>query len=181
VAQLLKDSLAILSEKLTNPENLFVNMNRKPAKVVDISNPKMLTFTCLRNWLLPSLMEFLSHNTHVEYPQRIFEVGYAVVFDARKETQTRNVQKLVGVITHSTANFTEAKSVLDALFLNLGVQYGIKEGKHNSFIEGRLGKILVNSREVGLLGELHPKVLEAWNLENPAAGFEINLNKIFGM
>lgn len=169
----------VLTFTLSNPENLFVKMNQRPEKVVEISNPKMLTFTCLRNWLLPSLMGFLSHNTHVEYPQRMFEVGYAVVFDKKKETQTRSIEKLACVTIHPNANFTEAKSVLDALFLNLGIQDDIKESKHSSFIEGRIGRILVNDKVVGIIGEIHPNVLEAWKLENPTAAFEINLNKIF--
>lgn len=169
----------VLTFTMSNPEILFFKMNQKPEKVVEISNPKMLTFTCLRNWLLPSLMEFLSHNTHVEYPQKIFEVGYAVVFDKKKETQTRDIEKLACVTIHPNANFTEAKSVLDALFLNLGRQHDIKQAKHNSFIEGRIGRIFVNGKVVGVIGEIHPKVLEAWKLENSAAAFEINLNKVF--
>jgi len=59
-----------LTFTMTNPETLQTKMNKKLEKVVEIANPRMVTFTCLRNWLLPSLMEFLSHNTHVEYPQK---------------------------------------------------------------------------------------------------------------
>ena len=167
-----------LTFTMTSPENLFAKMNLKPERVVEVVNPKILTLTCLRNWLLPSLMEFLSHNTHVEYPQRIFEAGYAVVFDRERENQTRDVKKLACVSVHPNANFTEIKSVTDALFLNLGVKYDLEESEHKSFIQGRTGKVLVNGKEIGIIGEIHPRVLEIWKLENPAVALEISLDEI---
>jgi len=163
---------------MSNPETLFSKMNLKAGKVVEISNPKMLTFTCLRNWLLPSLMEFLSHNTHVEYPQKVFEASGVTVFDEKEENKTRDIQKLACAIIHANANFTEIKAILNALFLNLGLKYRIRESKHDSFIDGRNGKIIVENKEVGIIGEIHPKVLEAWKLENPVSAFEINLEEI---
>jgi len=168
----------ILSFTMTNPENLFTKMNIEPRRVVEVANPKILSFTCLRNWLLPSLMEFLSRNTHVEYPQRIFEVGYCVTFDEKRENKTRDEEKLASVTIHSNANFTEMKAVLDAVLQNLETQYKLEETKHGSFIEGRTGEIIVHNEKIGIIGEIHPKVLENWKLENPAAAFEINLDKL---
>jgi phenylalanyl-tRNA synthetase beta chain len=168
----------VLTFTMSNPETLFKKMNLKPEKVVEISNPKMLTFTCLRNWLLPSLMEFLSHNTHVEYPQKVFEAGYVTVFDRKEENRTKDIRKLACAIIHANANFTEAKAILDTLFLNLGLKYSIRESRHESFIDGRVGKILVKNEEIGAIGEIHPKVLETWKLENPVSVFEIDLEEI---
>lgn len=168
----------ILTFTMSNQETLFKKMNLKAEKVVEISNPKMLTFTCLRNWLLPSLIEFLSHNTHVEYPQRIFEAGYVTIFDKKEENRTKDIQKLACTIIHANANFTEVKAILDSLFLNLGLKYDIRESKHDIFIDGRIGKILVKNKEIGVIGEIHPKVLEGWKLENPVSAFEINIEEL---
>jgi len=168
----------ILTFTMSNQETLFKKMNLKAEKVVEISNPKMLTFTCLRNWLLPSLIEFLSHNTHVEYPQRVFEAGYVTIFDKKKENRTKDIQKLACAIIHANANFTEVKAILDSLFLNLGLKYDIRESKHESFIDGRIGKIMVENKEIGVIGEIHPKVLETWKLENPVSAFEINIEEL---
>ncbi len=169
----------ILTFTLTNPGNLFSQMNMKPERVIEVSNPKVLTFTCLRNWLFPSLMELLSHNTHVEYPQKVFEVGYTVSFDKKEETRTRDIKKLASITAHPHANFTEARSVIDTVALNLGMMCEIEEAEHASFINGRAGQVLVNGKEVGIIGEIHPAVLENWKIEIPAAGFEIDLNEAF--
>lgn len=169
----------ILTFTMTSPENMQTKMNKKREKVVEIANPKMATLTCLRNWLLPSLMEFLSHNTHVEYPQKIFEVGYAVVFDEEAETRTRNIVKLSCVTAHPNATFTEIKSCLGALFLNMGLkQWKIREAMHPSFIAGRAAKIYCKNREIGIIGEIHPQVLNNFELKNPVGAFEINIEEI---
>jgi phenylalanyl-tRNA synthetase beta chain len=49
---------------------------------------------------------------------------------------------------------------------------------HPSFVEGRVGTAKINAVNVGVLGEIHPQVLEAWKLENPVAAFEINMQKV---
>ncbi|MCW4019666.1 MAG: phenylalanine--tRNA ligase subunit beta, partial [Candidatus Bathyarchaeota archaeon] len=168
----------VLTYTMTSLEALFAKMNLEPERVVEIANPKLTSMTCLRRWLIPSLMEFLSHNVHVEYPQKIFEAGYCVVHDKEQENKTQDIEKLACVTTHSNANFTEAKSLLDALLTNLGIKYQLEPVNHGSFIEGRTGRILVENGEAGIIGELHPEVLQNWNLENPAAAFELNLGKL---
>jgi phenylalanyl-tRNA synthetase beta chain len=168
----------VLTYTLTSPENLFAKMNCEKTSIVEIANPKVVTMTCLRNWLLPSLMEFLSNNQSVEFPQKIFELGKVTLLDETRETKTRDEEWLAAATSHVNASFTEIKSVLDVFFMNLGVNWQIKETSHPSFIEGRVGEAIVNGVNVGVLGEVNPQVLEAWKLENPVAAFEVNMQKI---
>ncbi|MEM3627161.1 MAG: phenylalanine--tRNA ligase subunit beta [Candidatus Bathyarchaeia archaeon] len=168
----------VLTYTLTNPENLFVKMNCRKKRIIEIANPKVQTLTCLRSWLLPSLMEFLSNNLHVEYPQKIFELGIVTLPDVKGETKTRDEERLAAVIAHANANFSEIKSVLDAFFMNFGLEWKIKGVKHPTFIEGRVGTVTIGGANVGILGEIHPKVLEAWKLENPVAAFELNMQNL---
>jgi phenylalanyl-tRNA synthetase beta chain len=134
--------------------------------------------TCLRNWLLPSLLEFLSNNQSVEFPQKVFELGKVTLLDEKRETRTRDEEWLAAVISHPNASFSEIKSVLDAFFMNLGVNWQIRETLHPSFIEGRVGAAEIDGVNVGVLGEIHPQVLGAWKLENPTAAFEINMQEL---
>jgi phenylalanyl-tRNA synthetase beta chain len=168
----------ILNYTMTNPDNLFAKMNREKTRIVEIANPKVATMTCLRNWLLPSLMEFLSNNQSVEFPQKIFELGKITLLDKKRETKTRDEEWLAAAISHANASFSEIKSALDAFFANLGLKWQIRETLHPSFIDGRVGAAIVNGVNVGVLGEINPQVLGAWKLENPTAAFEINMQKI---
>jgi phenylalanyl-tRNA synthetase beta chain len=173
-----------LTYTMTNPENLFGRMNvtedvaGQLGRKVDIANPKVVTMTCLRNWLLPSLMEFLSNNKSVEFPQRIFELGEITQLDETQETRTRDEEWLAAAISHPTASFSEIKSVLDSFFMNLGVKWQIKTTNHPSFIDGRVGAVVAEGVSLGFVGEINPQVLVAWDLENPTAAFELNLARI---
>jgi phenylalanyl-tRNA synthetase beta chain len=168
----------ILTYNMTNPQSLFTKMNLKKQKTVELANPKVQTLTCLRSWLLPSLMEFFSCNLHIEYPQKIFELGPVTVLDEKAETRTRDDDTLAAAVSHGNASFTEVKSILDALLMNLGLRWQIRGVKHPSFIEGRAGTVTVDKTEVGMIGEVHPQVLQNWTLENPVAAFELNMYKI---
>ncbi|MEM1550546.1 MAG: phenylalanine--tRNA ligase subunit beta, partial [Candidatus Bathyarchaeia archaeon] len=169
----------VLTFSMSNPTTLFVKMNIPCGNIIEVVNPKVSSMTCLRSWMIPSLMEFLSHNTHAEYPQKIFEVGYCVIRDEGLPNKARDVEKLACITIHSGASFSEIKSVLDALFTNIGLEYTLEETEHGSFIEGRVGKIIAGGEEIGIIGEIHPQVLENWGLENPAAALEIDLDKMW--
>ena len=62
---------------------------------------------------------------------------------------------------------------------HLGFEYEIEEVEHGSFIPGRAGKIIVNGRDIGIIGEVHPQVLENWNIEVPVVAFEIFLRPLY--
>jgi len=58
----------------------------------------------------------------------------------------------------------------------LGKDCAIEKAAHPSFIPGRVAKILIGNKDAGLIGELHPKVLENWQLIMPVSVFEIDVN-----
>jgi phenylalanyl-tRNA synthetase beta chain len=168
----------ILSYTLTSKENLFEKMNLAPSEVAEIENPISSRWSVFRNWLLPSLLEFLSHNKHVEYPQKIFEIGKVVLIDEEAETRTRDVLKLACCMSDAKVSYEEISSVLDAFLSSVEVEYRLRATKHPSFIEGRVAEILINGKSVGIIGEVSPKVLENWNLDMPVVGFEIEVDLI---
>jgi len=168
----------ILTPTLTSPETLFKKMNQPPSPLIELSNPQVLTMTCLRNQLLPGIISFLGINQSVEFPQKIFELGKITLIAPSKETCTQDQDWLSAATSHPNANFSEIKSTLDAFMTNFDIQFQIKQTTHPSFIEGRIGKLLVDNTEIGLIGEINPLVLEQWKLENPTAAFELNLQTL---
>jgi phenylalanyl-tRNA synthetase beta chain len=171
----------VLTFTLTNPENLFRKMKCKKERIIEILNPKVNTLTCLRDWLLPSLIEFVSNNLHVKCPQKLFEMGKVTFLDEERETRTRDEDRLAAVIYDSKASLTEVKSTLEAFMMNFGLECRIKETEHPSFIKGRVGEAIVEGTEVGILGEISPAVLENWKLENPTAALELDIEKVINI
>ncbi|WP_297516673.1 phenylalanine--tRNA ligase subunit beta, partial [Thermococcus sp.] len=178
----------VMTFNLTNREAQYGKMNLEygrdyfnnpPAELVEIENPISPKWSALRNWLLPSLLDFLSQNTHEEYPQRLFEVGKATLIDESRETKTVSESKLAVVLAQPRVTFTDAKEILDSVMRHLGFEYELEEVEHPSFIPGRVGKIIVNGKAIGVIGEIHPEVLEKWGIEMPVAGFELFLRPLY--
>jgi phenylalanyl-tRNA synthetase beta chain len=163
------------SLNLTNKNDLFKKMHLNTDRVVEIENPVSSTYSCLRNNLLPSLMNLLSQNTSSEYPQKVFEIGQTANVDEKSENKTEEMTKIAIAVSHSNAGFTEMKQTIDYLFRSLKIDYRINSSEHPSFIPGRIAEIIVNSRPIGIFGEIHPKVIESWKLEMPVSAAEIDL------
>ncbi len=162
-----------------HPEECADYFNHPPAELVEIENPISPKWSALRSWLLPSLLDFLSQNTHEEYPQKIFEVGKATLIDESRETKTVSESKLAVALAHPRVTFTEAKEILDSVMRHFGFEYELEEVEHPSFIPGRAGKIVVGGKAIGVIGEVHPTVLENWGLEMPVATFELFLRPLY--
>lgn len=167
-----------LSYILTNKRNLFEKMNLREGSVVEIENTVSANWSVFRTWLLPSLLEFLSRNKHVEYPQRIFEIGDVVNLDNREETKTRDTRKLAVTLTDNSVGYEDISSMLDSLLRGLGIKYTLNRIEHTSFIRGRVAGIFVKGRKIGLVGEINPLVLEKWDLEKPTVGLELDLSAL---
>ncbi len=139
---------------------------------VPLMHPLTEEHTIVRTDILPKLLEVLSRNKHHPMPQKIFEVGDAVI-------GMKNRLRLAACITHSKANFAEIRSVVQAVMRELDLKWDVKESEDPAFIEGRRADIIVNGRKIGVFGEIHPEVLERFELVNPVAAFEIDLTDVF--
>jgi len=173
----------VLTYALTSPVVVSDNMQSGEGRLVELLNPRMTTHTVLRNRLLPSLLEMLSHNTHVDYPQRIFEIGPCISRGGNQMTPIQETRKLGAVTIHANAGFTEIRSSLDALVENEGRSFQIRDKEDPSFLSGRCGAIICkDGREAGIIGEVNPRVIKSWGLNLPAAAFEVELSALpFGV
>jgi len=164
---------------LTNNDIQFRRMRRKPEKTVKIANPTSSEYNIARTSLLPSLMKNLMDNKHESFPQKVFEVSDIINVNMKTECRSERHLHVAGVSAHSTANFTEIKSAVEAFLTNLGLsRWKIKPTSNSSFIEGRVACIQLGNKNIGFLGEIHPEVLNNFELENPVCGFEMNLEHL---
>jgi len=136
-------------------------------------HPISIENTVVRTELLPLLLEFLALNRHRELPQRLFTVGDVV-------DSCLTYQQAAGVSTHLDADFSEAYALADAVLHELSIDYTIRESADPAFIDGRRGDIIVAGNPVGVFGEIHPAVLNAFELENSVAAFECDLRTVPG-
>lgn len=166
----------IMSLMLTNEESHYEKMNQKETDHVEVARPITIDGTMIRESLLNTLLEFLENNKHQDLPQKIFEIGDILYTDDSETLKVRPGKKLAALSCHSTANFTEAKSLINTVLDNLGYTYDIVNSDNSSFLAGRVANVegeSENSKIKGVFGEISPKVISSFELEYPVVGFEI--------
>lgn len=137
----------------------------------------------IRNSLLPGLLRVLAQNQHHDYPQMLFESGVIALPDSSAEHAVREQHVLGITLCHEKADFTSIRQIIDMLTRLLGLQPELAEAQHNSFIHGRCAQLSIGKTSgnapLATFGELHPKVLTAWNLPMPVAAAEIDIDALF--
>ena len=74
-------------------------------------------------------------------------------------------------------DFFDLKGVVETLMIRLGEDGSFEPGEHDAFHPGRCARVRVNGEDVGVMGELHPLVREAFQLpEQPICAAEFDLD-----
>jgi len=166
---------------LTSDEDQFDKMLLEKEKdIVRIAGAKEKRINMVRKWLLPELLKALAHNKDKKYPIKLFEVSDVVILSPEADTGAINKTHLAFLVAHKDANFTEARQYLEYTLQTLGFQEtSFVRTNHPSFIEGRVARVIINGKELGVIGELHPQVILNWGLSIPIAAAEISISDLF--
>ena len=146
---------------------------------VRVAKPVSSDYTCLRTSLIPPLLDFLSENTHVEYPQKVFEVGDVVLVDESLDERSLQDKRLAALYADYKASYEDVQAVLYSLLRILNVRFEVKRDSRGLMIEGRCASVLVDGEVIGFIGEVKPEVLLKFGLQTPVAAFEISLSRLY--
>ncbi|TWT43754.1 Phenylalanine--tRNA ligase beta subunit [Phycisphaerae bacterium RAS1] len=145
-------------------------------RAVKIENPISVEQTICRVSLLPGLLETLSINKQYELPQQIFEVGDCCFVDPASETGAREERIVAAAMISTHAGFADIRAVADAFAHEMGAACAIRPTEHPSFIPGRAAALHDPAgNAIGVMGELHPEVIEAHGLKHAVAVMEMRL------
>ncbi len=166
----------VMSFMLSSPEEQYGRMRLpEPAEdVTRITNPITEHYTTIRTHLVPDLLAFLSKNTHHDYPQSVYEIGHVVLGG-------ENALRTAAVSAHAKAGFTAAKSLAEGVLRDMGhhpSEVGVVEADVASYIPGRCARLTLSGDAVGVFGELHPEVLEAFGIAQPTIALELDLEAL---
>ena len=170
--------LEVSNYHLTNEQNQFLKMGvskKQEQNFIQIKKSKT-DYDILRKDLTACLLRILSENIDSEYPQRIFETGKVFEFENEKISEKENLALAI-----TPGNFTEIKQILEYVFKMIEIKISFEEPEKfpAHFINGRVAKIILKEKEIGFLGEIHPKILRNWKIKMPVALFEVNLEQVF--
>jgi phenylalanyl-tRNA synthetase beta chain len=158
-------------------EDLTENIEREEGNFVKVDNPLSEDYSALRDLITPSLLEVLKQNKHRAYPQEFFETGTVTELD-ESSTGASNRKKMAYIKSGANTDFTDAREKLQVLERDLGLEIDVETDERPFFQDSRAGKILVEGKEIGFIGQFSEQILENWELNHPTAGFELDLEKV---
>ncbi len=162
---------------LTNEENNFDKEGlKRESHAIMLKNSNTETITMMRTWLMPSLLNNLRLSSHESMPQNVFELDMAFSIAEGKPVES---YRLAAVSVSPKSNFNEMKAMVEGMLYAAGVDCDISEFNHPAFIDGRCAKLAFKGKEVGFFGELHPRTLKNFGIEEAAVAIEMQLDPIY--
>ncbi|MFH1651204.1 MAG: phenylalanine--tRNA ligase subunit beta [Chloroflexota bacterium] len=172
------DTLKKLHPEMKEPEPL-------PLRV---ANPMTAEQEYLRPTLRPGLLGAINANRrHEEGNLRFFEMGK--VFLAHGKDLPDEVEVLCAVLGGSREesswrgeaaplDFFDVKGMVEGLLARPGSDIGFVPGEDASLHPARQAAVTLGGEQIGVLGELHPKVAQAFEITEPVFLFEINVSAL---
>ena len=182
----------VMTLVLTSEAAAFGKWRQPPhPRVVRIDNPISVEQTICRVSLLPGLLEVLAVNKQYDLPQQIFEVGDCCFCDESAETGAREERFAAVALIGTRVGYADVRAVADALAHELDVRTEVRPAEQAGFIPGRVAALFRAEppghrprggdrvpEPLGIMGEVHPEVLEAYGLRHPVAVLEVSLTRL---
>ena len=164
-------------QQVVPPEELA---SRPPLRV---ANPVSAEHEYLRPTLRASVLKALGANVRQREGEiALFEASrtYLPEDDALPQEQ----EHVVGVVTgrredrwgrptDEPVDFSDAKGYVEAALASVGVTATFQEATAFGLVPGRTAEVLVDGRKVGTLGQVHPPVATAFDIEQDVYLFEL--------
>ena len=167
------------------------------ANPIRLLNPIASQASVMRTTLLGSLVDVLKRNHSRKIPRiRVFEAGRVYLRDPAATDGPLSVAGLRQPVRIAGAafgpaleeqwgtparpvDFFDVKADVEALCAPLEVR--IEAAQHPALHPGRAGRVLVEGKPAGWLGELHPRLQQAHELPQAVVLFELDVEAIAGV
>jgi len=163
---------------LGSKKDFIDNMNIDASKVIEIANPMSENYQFVRPSIIASLLSAEAGSANAVYPHKIFETGKIAFLCEEENTGTKTIQSLGFLTASGDANFNTAASEVATLLHFLNQEYVVAEANDPRFIPGRQASIMKDGKSIGVFGEVHPQVLENWQITVPCVAGEVNLEEL---
>lgn len=160
-----------------------------------LKNPISQAMSIMRPGLWPGLLQAFLYNKHRQQDRiKLFELGNVFLFNSKTGVVEQN-KKIAGIACgnlfkenwqhiQSKVDLFSIKSDIEAILNCYGNDLKIHfkvirpTESHNNFIGLHVlqsAKIYIGDLQIGMLGALHPNIMNSFSIEEPIFLFEINL------
>ncbi len=151
---------------------------------LQLRNPLSPEMSVLRTTLMPGLLENAQRNRNHQIDTiALFEIGGVFIHDSEETEPERVTGVLAGQIgegvysdPYRSPDFFDIKGLVEGMLEVCGiVDSTLQKADIPTFHPGRNAEVLLGDKQIGVFGEVHPEVLENYDLPYKAYLFEFDL------
>ncbi|RME74607.1 MAG: phenylalanine--tRNA ligase subunit beta, partial [Chloroflexi bacterium] len=168
----------VITYRLTTPQaeaRLLGEDYPNRAEYITLANPSTPERSVMRHSVLNSVLEVAAANTRHHQRVQVFEIGH-IYLPRPDDILPDEPRRLAVVMTGQReepgwlaadtepVDFFDLKGVVETILDGLHVaEVAFEPARHPAYHPGRTAMLKVNGQEIGLLGQLHPAVVEAYD------------------
>lgn len=168
----------IVTLSLCTKAECFDKLRQKNDGKTAVELGNSTTYEIARTSLLPGLLKNLFYNKAAPIPIKTFEVSDIVLQSDTTDVGACNKRMLTALCASASGGFEVVHGLLDRIMVSLGIStehYRLQESKNETYFPGRRADVLVDGKAVGVLGFLHPEVIQAYQLDLPVSALELDV------
>lgn len=180
-----KNFYEILTYSFTNERKLLdLNiLDDHPwlSESVSLVNPLGEDNRLMRTTLIPGLLGVISHNFNRNAPEGAF-YETAVVYERGEAKELPRETRKLSLGMYGSGDFFDMKGIIESLLEKSRISEKVvtyRKDAHPMFHPNRQCTLQVGDKNVGIFGELHPKVVKAYDLPKRTYVAEIHLDEMF--
>lgn len=161
-------------DKINLPKDSSLRQSMK------ILNPLGEDTSIMRTTTLPSMLEILSKNYSFHNKSaKLYELGK--IYFARPDGMADEPKVLSLGAYGEDMNFFKLKGVVESLLGGLRVENVSYEAEQNnpSYHPGRCAKILLDGKELGVFGQIHPSVAAQYGIDEEVYAAELQFDTLY--
>ena len=150
-----------------------------------ILNPLGEDFSVMRTTVLPSMLDNLAHNhAHRNPTASLYELGTIytpTVKDGKADPDVLpHEEKILTLGSYGRLSFFQFKGAIEALLRELNIKGAsfAPEKANPSYHPGRCAKVLIDGKEIGVFGTIHPTVAARYGLSGEVLAAELQMDAL---
>lgn len=135
-------------------------------EAIKLINPLGEDQSIMRTTIIPNMLEVISRNYNKKIAEgRFFELS-RVYFPGKLPLEGLAEEKeTLAIGMYGEVDFFDLKGVIENLMEELNIdKYRILSSNNDSMHPGRTAELLINNKRVGCFGEVHPEVLDKYDI-----------------
>lgn len=149
-------------------DKIRLPINSGARRAVAVKNPLGEEQSLMRTTTIPAMLTSLSTNYSRRVKQaKLFEFAYVYLPDQSAKDNLPVQKRILTMGMYGNVDFYDLKGIVEMLMTSLRIKedYKLEKCADNPvFHPGRTGTVLINGKKIGTIGEVHPEVVENYDL-----------------